>query len=401
MVSNNGDITPKGTKTSNDRNSATIIALHKSGTPVMDHMKMVNTNTPGAEQSDEVLSCDDETISTSLPSPIPHAREPLTLWAYRQVTKLGGGIAKAALKRRQRKGKEDQLRLPERTGIASIDRPHGALAWIHGASVGESLSVLPLVSAIAEQRPDIHVLVTTGTTTSASLMIDRLPPNAFHQYIPVDYPPYVTRFLDHWRPDAAIFVESEFWPNLIHEVRNRTGMMAIVNGRISPTSYVRWKRRPHSIQHLLSAFDLIIAQDGDNAERLRELSDRDVMMFGNLKNAADPLPADPQSIARLSSQIEGRPLWLAASTHPQEEEMIFDAHRLLRTEFRKILTVLAPRHPDRGAELAALAKEKGLKVSRRSIGEAIVADTDVYIADTLGELGIFYRLCDIALVGGG
>lgn len=331
----------------------------------------------------------------------PASKEPFILSLYRQATRLGGRLAMMALRRRLELGKEDPLRLPERKGIASINRPEGSLLWIHGASVGESLSVLPLVSYLAELRPDLHFLVTTGTTTSASLMIDRLPDNAFHQFIPIDYPLYVKRFLNHWQPDVSIFVESEFWPNLIHEARNCSAMMAIVNGRISPRSYEKWKRRRRSIRHLLSAFDLIIAQDKDNAMRLNDLSKRDVMLFGNLKNTAAPLPTDDRMADQLCQQMGSRAAWLAASTHPSEEEMIFAAHRILRTEFRDLLTTIAPRHPERGDEIAEAAKGFGLVVAQRSKGEAISSDVDIYIADTLGELGIFYRINDIALVGGG
>ena len=328
-------------------------------------------------------------------------REPGSLSLYRFLTRFGSGFAKSTLKRRLAEGKEDQVRIAERSGITSVARPEGGLIWIHGASVGESLSVLPLVTRLGDVRPDLHFLITTGTTTSASLMVDRLPANAVHQFIPVDYPPFVRRFLDHWRPDVAMFIESEFWPNLLHEARARTPMMAIVNGRVSPKSYDRWKKRPKAIEYLLSFFDLIIAQDRDNAERLRDLSQRDVMLFGNLKHAANPLPEDKGEAERLAQMIGQREAWLAASTHPSEEEMIFDAHTVLSTEFPDILTMIAPRHPERGEQIAEDARKRGLVVAQRSRNEAIHRDTDIYLADTLGELGIFYRINDITLVGGG
>ena len=328
-------------------------------------------------------------------------REPLVLKLYRHATRYFGWPVRKALDYRLSAGKEDPLRLSERRGIASINRPSGSLIWIHGVSVGESLSILPLVAHLAKVRPDLHFLVTTGTTTSASLMTDRLPENAFHQFIPIDYPPYVEQFLDHWQPDVAIFVESEFWPNLIHEARKRSAMMAIVNGRISPKSYDNWIKWPRSIRYLLSAFDLIIAQDKDNAERLRTLSGRDVMLFGNLKNAADPLPTNNQKVDHLRKQMGTRAAWLAASTHPSEEEMVFDAHKILKVEFSDLLTTIAPRHPERGDEIAEAARNAGLKVAQRSKHEDITEQIDLYIADTLGELGIFYRINDITLVGGG
>ncbi|MEM1192060.1 MAG: 3-deoxy-D-manno-octulosonic acid transferase [Pseudomonadota bacterium] len=327
--------------------------------------------------------------------------EPWTLSAYRFATRFAGSFARASLNRRLDAGKEDASRLHERLGAPLTQRPAGNLIWIHGASVGEALSVLPLVARLGNLRPDLHFLVTTGTTTSASLMADRLPAQAFHQFIPVDYPPFIRQFLDHWRPNVALFVESEFWPNLLHEARARIPMMAIVNGRVSPTSFDRWRKRPTAIHHLLSFFDLIIAQDRDNAARLRQLSGRDVMLFGNLKHAADPLPGDTAEAERLGREIGDRPIWLAASTHPSEEAMIFDAHKILQREFRGILTMIAPRHPERGLNIEQDAVAENLCVVRRSDKGAIRPDTDIYLADTLGELGLFYRLNDIALVGGG
>ena len=325
---------------------------------------------------------------------------PFGLKAYRLATSAAGPFARFMLRRRLLSGKEDAARIAERHGAASLPRPDGRLLWIHGASVGESLSVIPLVERLAAQRADLHFLVTTGTITSAKLMAERLPERAVHQFIPLDHPAFVTRFLDHWRPDASLFVESEFWPNLILEARQRTPFMAIVNGRVSPKSFDAWTRRPRTIRHLLSAFDMMIAQDNQNAERLSTLSGREVLSYGNLKNAAPPLPAQNDDIDALKTQIGARPVWLAASTHPGEEERILEAHTLLRNEFPEMLTLLAPRHPERGSEVLELAKAEGFNAQLRSNGGAITPDTDVYIADTLGELGVFYRLSSVSFVGG-
>ena len=319
---------------------------------------------------------------------------------YRRASRVARPVADFALNRRLGAGKEDATRIDERRGIAGRERPAGELIWIHGASVGESLSVLPLVNRLREQRPSASFLVTTGTVTSATLMEKRLPEGAFHQYIPLDHPTYVSRFLDHWRPDAAIFVESEFWPNLILEARQHARFMALVNGRISPRSFDDWKRQPRSIRYILSSFDTIIAQDYQNAERLMTLAERPVEMFGNLKNAAPALPGNEADVRALSSQINGRITWLAASTHPGEEEVVFSAHQLLKQQFPHILTIVAPRHPTRSDEIAEIALADGLTIARRSKGEPITDKTDCYIADTLGELGIFYRLSNIAFVGG-
>lgn len=327
-------------------------------------------------------------------------RPPLGLKLYRRLSRAAEPIASMALKRRLKSGKEDPERIGERRGLAGRERPDGALMWIHGASVGESLSVIPLVQRLQEMRPDLKFLVTTGTVTSAKLMAERLPDGAFHQYIPLDHPDFVARFLNHWRPDGAIFVESEFWPNLIIAARERLGFMALVNGRISPRSFEDWKRQPNAIKYILSSFDIIIAQDRQNAERLAILSGQEVATKGNLKNAAPPLPADADEFINLRDATGTRPLWLAASTHPGEEETVLKAHAILQAEFPDILTIIAPRHPQRGEEAAALVTEKGISCARRSLGQAIEPTTAVYIADTLGELGLFYRLSEIAFVGG-
>lgn len=326
-------------------------------------------------------------------------REPLGLKIYRSVSKAGAPIARFALKQRLRAGKEDPDRIDERKGVAGRPRPDGPLIWIHGASVGESLSIIPLVEKL-QRDGGVSFLVTTGTVTSAKLMEERLPAGAFHQFIPLDHPAFVDAFMDHWRPDAAIFVESEFWPNLILAARRTARFMALVNGRMSPRSYEDWKRQPNTIRYILSAFDLLIGQDRQNADRLTVLSGRAVDTLGNLKYAAPPLPGDEAALAALKTATGGRTRWLAASTHPGEETTILATVKLLKTDYPDLLTILAPRHPTRGGEVAALCETAGLKAARRSAGAVIDEDVDVYVADTLGELGLFYRLCDVSFVGG-
>ncbi len=327
-------------------------------------------------------------------------REPMGLKIYRAASRAAEPVANIALTRRLRAGKESEARIGERRGVATIDRPDGKLIWIHGASVGESLSILPLLESLKTHLPDVSFLATTGTTTSAALMKERLPAGAIHQFIPLDHPDFVQAFLDHWRPDAAIFVESEFWPNLILKTRQSAPFMALINGRMSPKSFGDWKSQPNAIRFLLSSFDLLLGQDIQNAERLKTLSGREIDMFGNLKNAAPPLPASASEISRMQGWIADRPRWLAASTHPGEEEIIIAAHRQLAGEFPGLLTIIAPRHPKRGDEIAALVEKTGTTAAMRSRGDVITADTQFYIADTLGELGLFYRLADIAFVGG-
>ncbi len=326
--------------------------------------------------------------------------EPLGLKLYRAASSAGGPVARAVLQRRLGEGKEDKARLRERFGEAGSARPEGRLIWIHGASVGESLSVLPLVERLTARAAGPSALVTTGTVTSAKLMAERLPPRALHQFIPVDHPRFVARFLDHWRPDMALFVESEFWPNLLLETRARAPFMALVNGRVSPRSFASWSKRPHTIRYLLSQFDLLIAQDRQNAERLSALAGRAVPSFGNLKNAAAPLPGDAAALGALRAAVAGRPVLLAASTHPGEEETVIAAAKLLKPDLPALLVIVAPRHPSRGGEVEALAKAAGLAAARRSAGAGIDPGTAFYVADTLGELGLFYRAAGAAFVGG-
>lgn len=325
---------------------------------------------------------------------------PLSLKSYRLATGLMKPVADFALRQRLKKGKEDPKRVDERKGRASLPRPDGPLVWIHGASVGESLSVLPLVARLSDMLPGTAFLVTTGTVTSARLMADRLPAAAFHQFAPLDQPDFITSFLDHWQPDAAILVESELWPNLISQTRARRVPMALVNGRISPKSFENWQQRPAAIGELLSAFSVILAQDNLNAERFSSLSGRDVPMLGNLKLAAPDLPADPEELRALETMFAGRPLWLAASTHPGEEEDVLCAHEKVREHFPDLLTVLVPRHPDRRDEIGMLIEGASIPFATRSKSEPVTGKTGLYLADTLGELGLFYRLSNIAFVGG-
>lgn len=333
------------------------------------------------------------------PGDLPHT-QPLGLRVYRAASSAGAPFARALLKRRLGEGKEDEARLSERLGEAGRARPDGRLVWIHGASVGESLSVLPLVERLTARDPAVSALVTTGTVTSARLMAERLPPRALHQFIPVDHPRFVARFLDHWRPDMALFVESEFWPNLLLATRERAPFMALVNGRVSPRSFASWSKRPQTIRYLLSQFDLLIAQDRQNAERLSALAGRAVPSFGNLKNAAAPLPGEAAALARLQADIAGRPVLLAASTHPGEEDAVIAAAKLSQADIPGLLVIVAPRHPARGPEIEAQAKAAGLKAARRAGGGAIAPDTALYVADTLGELGLFYRAAGATFVGG-
>ncbi len=323
----------------------------------------------------------------------------MILTLYKAVTVLAGPLIRIYLSRRMAKGKEDPDRFGERLGRPGLARPDGPVVWLHAASVGEAMSLLPLTQRLRDGWPDWNILVTTGTVTSARMMRDRLPEGALHQYLPVDRPAYVKRFLDHWRPDLALWAESEFWPNMIGAVARRKIRLILINGRISPASFKTWRRLPGMIGTLLAGFSLCLGQSDTDAERLRALGATNAKCVGNLKSAAAPLPADPVELNRLTDLLGDRPRWLAASSHAGEEDMAGRLHQTLKTGHPRLLSVIAPRHPERGPAIAADLSAQGLGVALRSLGQDITEDTDIYLADTLGELGLFYRLCKITLIG--
>lgn len=319
---------------------------------------------------------------------------------YGAVARIGEPLIRLYLKRRISRGREDPARIGERFGIPSLARPQGALVWFHAASIGEAFSVLRLIERIADTTTKPHVLVTTGTVSSARLLAGRLTQRAFHQYVPVDHPDWVARFLDHWRPDLALLVESEFWPTMMTETHRRGIPMALVNARISPRSFRGWQRFPSLIQPLLRGFAIALAQDDETAERLIALGANNVAVPGNLKFAAGPLACDPSELRTMGRLLGERPRWLAASTHDGEETIAARTHALLKQQFPDIVTIIAPRHPHRGEAIAQMLESQGLTVARRAAGDPITPETDIYLADTLGELGLFYRLASIVFVGG-
>jgi 3-deoxy-D-manno-octulosonic-acid transferase len=318
---------------------------------------------------------------------------------YRLATGVSGPLVEIALRRRARRDREDPARLAERRGLPSAPRPPGPVVWLHGASVGEALSILPLLGALLATRSRLQALVTTGTVTSARLMAERLPLRARHQFAPVDRPAAWRSFLDHWRPQLALLVESELWPNLILESRRRGVPLALINGRMSARSTRRWQRLPGVAAELLRDFELCLAQSAADRDRLSALGARQVRAIGNLKASAPPLPAPGAALTELVNAVGGRPLWVAASTHPGEDQALLEAHRRLIALRPELLTIIVPRHPERGAALAAWLAARGIDVARRSRGEPPGPGCAVYIADTLGELGLFYRVASIAFVG--
>jgi len=320
---------------------------------------------------------------------------PLGLQLYRVATALLSPLAGTVLRRRAGRGKEDPARLSERLGHASISRPSGRLVWLHGASVGESLSLLPLIDALRAARPDLAILVTSGTVTSAQLIVRRAPKDVIHQYAPVDTPSAARRFLRHWEPELTIFVESEIWPNLILGAKAGGSRLALLSARLSEASLKGWTRVPRSARTIFTAFDRVMAQEDAAAAALASLGARDDGRL-NLKRLGAPLPVDAAALSALRKAADGQPVLLAASTHPGEDEMVLQAFPRSRSGG---FLVIVPRHPARAPEIERLAAAAGFTAGLRSRGDAFGLHT-VYIADTLGELGLWFSLARAAFIGG-
>lgn len=322
------------------------------------------------------------------------------VWLYRVVTWLASPLLRLVLWWRKRLGKEHPTRIRERLGKSALPRPDGPLLWVHAASVGESTSILPLLQRFSERYPALNMLVTTVTTSSAKLMGKKLPERAFHQFAPIDQPQVIRRFLKHWRPDYALWVESELWPNMVLQTRKSGCEMVIVNGRMSQKSFQHWLRLRGLAVRLLDCFSHIFPQSEQDARHFKQLGAQSVEYVGNIKFDAPPLPSDPKVMGELIGMIGARPIWMGASTHAGEEAILAEVHLVLRELHSDLLTIIVPRHASRGAAVSLLLRERGLKVALRSRQEPITEETDVYIADTMGELGVFYRVAGIVFIGG-
>lgn len=324
------------------------------------------------------------------------------LWCYYQLMKRADRHVERRLRSRLLMGKEDPERLEERLGISLAERPTGNLIWFHAASVGESLSLVELIKRISYSQPDYNFLITTGTITSAKLILSRLPSNAVHQYIPVDTPKAVEKFLDRWRPSLAIWTESEFWPNLISFTSARDIPMILINARISEKSYRRWRFFKKSLKNLIEKFNYSLIQDKKTVKYFSKIgiSSNNFELTGTLKEGSAALPHSETEQVEISKQILNRPVWLAASTHEGEEKLIAAAHRHASKASQGLLLIIVPRHPERGLEIASILTKENFKICLRSKKDKISSDTQIYIADTLGELGLWYRIAPVSFVGG-
>lgn len=316
------------------------------------------------------------------------------------ITILYPLVIKRYINKRKENGKEDVKRFNERIGRPTMPRPEGKLIWLHGASVGESVSMLPLIQRILDTYPEAHIIVTTGTVTSADVMQKRLPERAFHQFIPIDNPIFTTRFVRHWQPDVALWFESELWPAVLSSIKRKNIPLILINGRISNKSFKRWQQFDFICKELLNCFTLCLGQSEEDAYRLRVLGAQNSICLGNLKYAGLPLPIDEAKRAEFIEQAGKRHMWLASATHDDEEVRIAKVHKRLKQKFPDLLTVIAPRHPQRGDEIKEKINSLELKAALRSKNEKITPETDVYIANTIGEMGIWYDVINIVFIGG-
>lgn len=316
------------------------------------------------------------------------------------ITILYPLVIKRYVNKRKQNGKEDINRFNERIGRPTLQRPEGKLFWLHGASVGESVSMLPLINKILETYPDAHVMVTTGTVTSADVMQKRLPERAFHQFIPIDNPIFTTRFVKYWHPDVALWFESEFWPAVLSSIKRKNIPLILINGRISNKTFKRWQQFDFICKELLDCFTICLGQSEEDAYRLRVLGAKETACLGNLKYAGLPLPIDDKIKKDLIKQIANRPLWLASSTHDDEEIRLAKVHKRMKEKFADLLTIIAPRHPNRGEEIAQEINKLELSTALRSKQEKLTPKTDIYIADTIGEMGVWYDVAKIVFIGG-
>lgn len=322
------------------------------------------------------------------------------LQLYKSVSGAGGPLFRALLAARARRGKEVPAHMGERTGKASLQRPDAPLVWIHAASVGESQSALILVERLSALIPGARILMTTGTVSSAGMMRKKLPDGAIHQFYPVDHPAWVSEFLDHWKPNLVLWMESELWPNMLTDIARRGIPAILVNARLSEKSFARWSWIRGAAKEILGAFSLILAQSEKEAERYRLLGAKNVRATGNIKYSARPLPFDDNELKSITGAIGNRPAWLYASSHKGEEALACRVHQKLKAQFSDLLTVIVPRHPERREDIAETCRQAGLSFILRGEGKIPPShDTDIYVADTFGELGLFYRAAPLACIG--
>ena len=319
---------------------------------------------------------------------------------YEAIMSLGVYLIEFILLLRRLRGKEDSMRLNERRGVTKLSRPKGALIWLHASSVGESIASLTLIDKLLKTLPNYNILVTTGSVSSARLLKERLPQFVIHQFVPIDRKLWIQRFLNHWQPNLAIIMESEFWPTQIKQLKKRNTPILVINGRLSESSYSRWRLAGSMTRTIFGNLDLVLATNDQQAKRFSNLRAPYVQVVGNLKRSAPKLPLDADSAQDIIKQVGSRPVWLAASTHEGEDLPILKTQKKLLIQFPNMLTIIVPRHPKRGIDIEFLAQKNGLSVARRNKSEEIKPETELYIADTMGEMSLFYNVAHCVFVAG-
>ncbi len=322
------------------------------------------------------------------------------LFLYLGFARIAGPLWRVVLRRRLARGKEDAARMGEKLAQGMATRPKGPLIWLHAVSVGEALSLMTLLDRLGKSHPQVHFLLTTASKTSADMLAERgLPPRVIHQYQPVDTIAVSRRFLAHWQPDVAVFSELDMWPALLRETSRASVPMALINARMSDRSLEKRRKAWGLYRAVVRMFDAIQTQDDTSWRNFVTLGadPARVETVGPIKLASDPLPDVPEASAALRAALGDRPVWLAASTEPREEERILEAHEIALRSVPDLLLIIAPRHPHKADATQAHAAR--FNVARRSRGELPAPDTSVYLADTLGEMGVLFRAAPICFMG--
>jgi len=325
-------------------------------------------------------------------------KAPLLLTAYRTCSHCFGGLYHLLYRARVQMGKEDPKRILERAGYSNLERPDGSLIWLHGASVGECILAMALIKEISKASPDIMFLLTSQTRTSAQMVEGQAVGSVIHQYLPMDTPDAMNRFIAHWQPNLLILLESEIWPNLILSVRKRNIPLVLFNARMNVKSQNNWRKRKQTAKYLFNQFQWILAADQTTCDLISDLSDHRVSMIGNLKQIIKPAPPDPNEVKKLQLLCKERPVWLAASTHHGEDEILLQAHKQILKIQPEALLILVPRHPQRGSQIAMIATEFAMSNSLRSV--SLQTKNQVWIADTIGEMPLWLSLSSIAFIAG-
>lgn len=327
------------------------------------------------------------------------------MFLYRVLSTIFFPIIVIYILLRALRGKEDISRIGERFAFASIKAPQASqdLFWIHAVSVGEANSVLILVDEILKNNPKISILFTTTTKTSAAIIANKIKDwqgRVTHQFFPIDSYFTVRKFLKHWQPKKIFFVESEIWPNFIEGATKAQIPAFLINGRMSKRSFLRWQFAKKIGLEIFNNFKIIFAQSHEDQERFLQLTNKEVLFFGNLKSQAANLKCDEKELSKIRTEIASRPFWLAASTHAGEEEIVAEVHQELQKKLPNLLTILVPRHPYRSDEIKEMFRLKNIKFSQRAVGGKIDNGVEIYLADGLGELGLFYSLANFTFLGG-